>query len=160
MTHRAGAERLVKAAAVSLVALACTAAWAGEAQKPRALTFTASDPALKWAPCPPFLPKGCGIAVLHGDLSQPNADVFFRVPANATIPRHWHTSAERMILVSGELHLTYDGQKPMVLRPGAYIYGPAKLPHEGYCAKGDPCVLFIAFEGPVDAIPLKAEPSS
>lgn len=121
------------------------------AQEP-ALTLTAKDSQLKWGPCPPFLPKGCGIAVLHGDPAKDNADIFLRVPANSSIPRHWHTSAERMVLVSGELHVTYDGQKTTVLKRGTYAYGPAKLPHKGECKKAGPCVLFIAFESPVDAV--------
>jgi len=36
--------------------------------------------------------------------------------------------------------------------PGEYAYGPAKLPHEATCTSTTPCVLFIAFEGPVDAL--------
>jgi quercetin dioxygenase-like cupin family protein len=119
----------------------------------QALFYTTKDSRLEWRPCPAFLPKGCEIAVLHGNPAGPNADIFFRVPPDSKIPRHWHTSAERMILVSGEMHLTYDGQSTQVIEPGTYIYGPAKLPHEGSCASGDPCVLFIAFEQPVDAIP-------
>ncbi len=90
--------------------------------------------------------------MLHGDPAQANADVFFKVPANFTIPDHWHTSAERMVLVSGELHVTYEGQPTTVLKPGMYAYGPAKLAHEAVCASGAPCVLFIAFEAPVDAV--------
>jgi quercetin dioxygenase-like cupin family protein len=121
-----------------------------------ALAFAANDAQLKWGPCPDFIPKGCKIAVLHGDPAKENADVFFKVPANFTIPRHWHTSAERMVLVSGELHVTYDGHKTTVLKPGMYAYGPAKLPHTAVCAKGAPCVLFIAFETPVDAVPVTA----
>lgn len=73
-------------------------------------------------------PKGCEIAVLHGDPSQANADIFFKVPENFAIPHHWHTSAERIVLVSG------------------------KLAHKAFCAEGAPCVLFIAFESPVDAV--------
>ena len=91
------------------------------AQEPP-LTRTAKDSQLKWGPCPAFLPKGCEIAVLHGDPAKNNADIFFKVPGNATIPRHWHTSAERMVLVSGELHVTYDGHKTAVLKPGTYAY--------------------------------------
>lgn len=119
-----------------------------------ALAFAADDAALDWGPCPPFIPQGCEIAVLHGDPGQANADIFFKVPADFTVPHHWHTSAERMVLVSGTMEVTYDGQPPVVLRPGMYAYGPAKLPHVAYCTKGDPCVLFIAFEEPVDAIPI------
>lgn len=122
----------------------------------QALTWTANDARLKWGPCPAFLPKGCAIAVLHGDPAKDNLDVFFKVPGKSTIPLHWHTSAERMVLVSGELHVTYDGQKKSVLRPGTYAYGPAKRPHHGFCASAKPCVLFIAFESPLDAVPVES----
>jgi quercetin dioxygenase-like cupin family protein len=122
----------------------------------QALTRTHDDPQLKWGPCPPFLPKGCGIAVLHGDPAKDNVDVFFKVPAKSIIPLHWHTSAERMVLVAGELHVTYDGQKTAVLKSGTYAYGPAKRPHKGYCASTVPCVLFIAFESPLDAVPVES----
>lgn len=77
----------------------------------QALTRTARDAQLKWGPCPPFLPKGCGIAVLHGDPAKDNVDVFLKVPGKSTLPLHWHSSAERMVLVAGELHVTYDSQK-------------------------------------------------
>ena len=62
-----------------------------------ALARTADDAQLEWGPCPPFLPKGCAIAVLHGDPAHGNFDVFFKVPAQSSIPLHWHTSAERMV---------------------------------------------------------------
>jgi len=119
----------------------------------RALALTAQDPQLQWSPCPEFMPEGCAIAVLHGDPSQENADVFFRVPAGAEIPLHWHTSAERMVLIEGDLQVTYAGQAPVALRPGTYAYGPAKLAHEGRCGAAGACILFIGFEQPVDAFP-------
>jgi len=125
-----------------------------------AITNTFESANLKWGPCPDFIPKGCEIAVLHGDPSKANADIFFKVPANFNIPMHSHTSAERMVLVSGSLHVTYDGQKPAILKPGTYAYGPAKLPHKAFCAKGAPCVLFIAFESAVDAIPSAGAPKN
>ena len=122
-----------------------------------ALTWTANDAQLKWGGCPPFLPKGCAIAVLHGDPAKDNVDVFFKVPARSTIPLHWHSSAERMVLVAGELHVTYEGQKTAILRPGTYAYGPAKRAHNGFCASTSPCVLFIAFESPLDAVPVEGQ---
>jgi hypothetical protein len=127
-----------------------------EAPRELALARSVGDAELQWGPCPAFFPAGCQIAALHGDPAQPNADVFFRVPARYDLPAHWHTSAERMVLVSGELHVTYDGQEPAILRPGMYAYGPAKAVHRGRCASDEPCVLFIAFEGPVDATPVTA----
>jgi quercetin dioxygenase-like cupin family protein len=123
----------------------------------QAPTWTFQDPGLEWGPCPEFLPKGCAIAVLHGDPAKENADVFFKVPAGAIIPRHWHASAERMVLVSGEMEIEYDGHSATTLKPGMYAYGPARLPHKASCKEGDPCVLFIAFESPIDAIPSDAK---
>ena len=117
------------------------------------LALAAADPGLKWGPCPDGMPTGCGIAVLHGDPAKPNADIFLRVPGGAAIPPHAHTSAERMILVNGELEVKYQGASAAMLRNGHYAYGPAKLPHQATCRSSAPCTLFIAFEGPVDVLP-------
>jgi mannose-6-phosphate isomerase-like protein (cupin superfamily) len=119
----------------------------------RAFTWTADDPNLEWGACPDFLPDECRLAVLQGNPEQRNADVFLRLPGNSEAAHHWHTSAERMVLISGEFHVDYDGQDPVVMRPGTYAYGPARLPHSAACRSSDACVLFIAFEEPVDAVP-------
>lgn len=143
-THR---HRFVLA---SCIALALAGSAVASPDTP-AVSRSHRDAALEWGPCPDFLPKGCGLAVLHGDPSKAGADVFFRVPGKAAIPVHWHSSAERMVLVAGRLRVTYDGQAPVTLEAGTYAYGPARHPHEGRCESTEPCVLFIAFDGPVDA---------
>lgn len=121
-----------------------------------ALAKGLDDAGLQWGPCPEFLPEGCAIAVLHGDPAQPNADLFFKVPGGAVIAEHTHTSAERMVLVAGKMDVTYEGQATATLTPGMYAYGPAGRPHHATCAAGADCVLFIAFEAPVDAVPVVA----
>jgi quercetin dioxygenase-like cupin family protein len=60
-------------------------------------------------------------------------------------------------MVSGQLEMTYDGQQATVLKPGMYAYGPAKLPHRASCVSGDVCILFIAYEGPVDTVPTMSQ---
>ncbi len=161
MDFQAMNRRTLQAMWSSSLLVACgLAASAALAQAPTAepaVIRTAGDATLEWSPCPPFLPRGCGIAVLHGDPAKDNVDVFFKVPARSNIPLHTHTSAERMVLVAGELHVTYAGQPTVVMKPGTYGYGPAQRPHEGFCASVVPCVLFIAFESPLDATPLEAE---
>jgi mannose-6-phosphate isomerase-like protein (cupin superfamily) len=145
-------SRASRVAVFSLVTAAIACLPANAADPEHAITRTADDSRLQWGPCPAFLPEGCRIAVLHGDPAKSNADVFFKVPANSKLPLHWHTSAERMVLVAGELRVTYDGQAEAILKPGTYAYGPAKRAHSGRCASAVPCVLFIAFESPVDAV--------
>lgn len=127
---------------------------AGDPGRPLALAH--DDASVEWGPCPDFLPEGCALAVLNGDPAGRDADVFFKVPAGASIPLHRHTSAERMTLVAGRLRVRYDGNEPVELTPGMYAYGPAGLAHDGECAQGEDCVLFIAFDGPVDAIEVAA----
>jgi quercetin dioxygenase-like cupin family protein len=117
----------------------------------KSVVQTMNNEDLQWGPCPEFLPDGCEIAVLHGDPAKRNVDIFFKVPANSIIPNHAHTSAERMILVSGEMEVTYEGEEPQQLKVGSYAYGPAKKPHTARCGNEGPCVLFIAFEEPLDA---------
>ncbi len=146
-------HELRKSVLVAGLALWASGALVTVAAQEQAVTRSALDPQLQWGPCPTFMPTGCGLVVLHGDPTKPNADVFLRIPANSTIPEHWHTSAERMVLIAGELSVRYQGQDVVVLRPGTYAYGPAALSHSASCAGGAACVLFIAFESAVDAVP-------
>jgi quercetin dioxygenase-like cupin family protein len=133
---------------------------AEEPAAPEAAPIAATTDDVDWGPCPEYMPEGCGLAVLQGNPAEKNADVFFRLAPGTTAPNHWHSSIERMVLVSGELTVDYVGQDPVVLTPGTYAYGPAGLEHDASCADGDePCVLFIAFEDPVDAVDVKDQPA-
>ena len=138
---------------MALLAAAALPAPANAAEP--SLAIGPASPAIKWGPCPPIFAKGCQIAVLHGDPSKPNADVLLRVPGGFVLPPHRHTSAERMVLATGQLRVRYQGEAARVLTPGTYAYGPAGKPHEARCLGKRPCTLFIAFEGPVDADPVK-----
>ncbi len=119
-----------------------------------AIVWNVDDPDLEWGPCPEFLPDDCRIAVLQGNPEERNTDVLFKLQGNTKASNHIHTSAERMILISGEFHVDYEGQDPVVMTAGTYAYGPAELPHTASCVSDESCILFIAFEEPVDAIPV------
>ena len=136
--------------AAALLAAGAALASAQDAADPP-LARAAGDPSLIWGPCPPILPAGCQIALLHGSPAAANADIFLRVPGGYVIPPHRHTSAERMILITGRLRVRYQGAAETTLEPGHYAYGPPGLPHRAACEGDAPCTLFIAFIGPVDA---------
>lgn len=122
-------------------------------QHERPLAISQAADGLPWVDCPALFPPGCKMAVLHGNPSQPAADIFLRVPSGYTIPAHSHTSAERMILVTGQLEVTYAGHATVSLQRGDYAYGPPKLPHTARCNGPEACTLFIAFNSAVDALP-------
>jgi quercetin dioxygenase-like cupin family protein len=139
--------------AMSVLKAAEPGATAAAADHERPLAISQADAKLQWGDCPAIFPPGCKLSVLHGTPDQPGADVFLRVPAGYTIPAHSHTSAERMVLVSGQLDVTYAGHPKVALKRGDYAYGPAKLPHTAYCNGPEDCTLFIAFNSAVDALP-------
>ena len=122
-----------------------------------AIVSSIDDPALEWRPCPPIFAEGCEIASLHGDPSEPNSDVFFRMPGHYEFPAHLHSSAERMVLLSGTIKVTYEDQPEFLMQAGTYAYGPAIGVHYGSCISDEPCVLFITFEGPVDVMQPESE---
>ncbi len=121
--------------------------------KTHSVAVNVLDDNMQWGTCPDFIPSGCNIAILNGDPASNNADAVFKFEPNTEIPEHWHNSAERMILIQGELEVTYEGEDTNTLKAGYYAYGPAKKPHKARCNGDGPCILFVAFEKPVDAYP-------
>ena len=117
----------------------------------KALTASPDSQKLEWVSCPEFLP--CQFAVLHGELGGNNMDIFLKFPSGAKVPFHTHSSAEHMIMIAGEFHTTYEGQEKSILKAGNYAYGPTKLAHDGYCASKEECIMFVAYETPLDAVP-------
>lgn len=117
------------------------------------ITKTINDSDIVWNPAPEFFP-GCSFTILHGDISEPNLDLFFRIEPNTEIINHTHNSAERMVLISGELEVQYEGEKHQILKAGTYAYGPANKPHRAKCLNSGQCVLFIALVDPFNAEPI------
>lgn len=140
-------KEMIQTAVIGLMTILAFSA--GAVDKP--ISASPKDKDLKWGPCPAFFPTGCELAVLQGDPAEPNADLYFKIPGGYKFPAHWHTSAERMVLVSGEINVQYHGQPTIHLKKGMYAYGPAKAVHKGKCISKKDCVLVIAFEEPVDA---------
>jgi mannose-6-phosphate isomerase-like protein (cupin superfamily) len=113
---------------------------------------TISDANLIWNPAPDFFPN-CSFTILNGDMSKPNLDFFFKIEPNTEVVSHSHNSPERMIIITGELEVTYEGEATRILKPGSYAYGPAGKPHKAKCLDSGPCVLFIALVDPFDVKP-------
>ncbi|WKK67101.1 cupin domain-containing protein [Lutimonas zeaxanthinifaciens] len=120
------------------------------------IATTIDNKDLEWLPAPDFFPD-CSFTILHGDITKPNLDFFFRIEPNTKVINHTHNSPERMILISGDLEVQYEGEEPVVLKAGSYAYGPGGKPHKAKCLDNGPCVLFVAMVDPFDAVPVKKE---
>jgi len=126
---------------------------------PASPTAAAALPAVavahpKWEPCLPFVPKGCEVALVKGDYTRGASQIIYRMPANFSVPAHWHTSAERMVVMAGKIRMSYAGREPEVFEIGDTTSTPGKLPHAAFCLRGTPCVVLVEYDLPFDAVPV------
>ena len=109
-----------------LVAFAMTPALAEEQMKQEQMQSesmkitTPSD--LKWSAVP-SLPPGAQIAVIEGPLTEAVPFTFrAKLPANYTIPAHWHPAIEHVTVLSGTFNLgmgaKVDRSMTQALGPG------------------------------------------
>jgi mannose-6-phosphate isomerase-like protein (cupin superfamily) len=62
-----------------------------------------------------------------------------------SFPKHWHVSAENLVVISGTVVIDEDGRE-QALHPGDYVYIPVKRVHWGSCP--EPCMFFLSIDGP------------
>jgi ChrR-like protein with cupin domain len=135
------------ALAFALVAVFAATAHAAE----QGVLVNAGD--LKWGDAPPVLPKGAKVAVLNGDPFKPGQYTLrLSLPANYSLPPHWHTATENLTIVSGTFYIGM-GDKAVAkdvheLKSGGYHYLPAKQHH--YAFTKSATVVQVSGEGPFD----------
>src|SRR5258706_8348254 len=106
--------RNLRALAIVISILAAAAVWAAEEAAPKKpahktasmekpVMLTPSD--LKWGDAPPVFSAGAKLAVLEGDPGKAGAyTVPLQMPDGFKIMPHWHPTAERVTVISGEFH--------------------------------------------------------
>lgn len=112
-----------------------------------------SPSTLKWADGPPALPPGAKVAVLEGDPTKPGPFVMrATLPDGYKIPPHTHAKAERVTVLSGNLHLgmgdKFDAKHATGLTAGGYAALPPNMKHFAW-AEGE-TVIQIHGDGPWD----------
>ncbi|MCD6061289.1 MAG: cupin domain protein [Moraxellaceae bacterium] len=108
---------------------------------------------LEWKDGPPSLPKGVKVATLAGDPFQPGPFVIrLKMPANYTIPPHWHSKVENVTVISGTLHLgmgdKVDAKRAHVLKQGGFHAIETQTHHYAISKTG--AVVQLHGEGPFD----------
>ena len=75
------------------------------------------------------LPPCMTLAVLHGDPSKGPAVILLKFTAGCSVPWHWHTANETLVMVSGTGSAQMKDGHPMAMKAGDYMYLPAKGIH-------------------------------
>jgi quercetin dioxygenase-like cupin family protein len=77
----------------------------------------------------PGLPTCMTVAVLHGDPSKGPATLLLKFAAGCSVPWHWHSAGESLILVSGAGSAQMKDGQPMAMKAGDYLFLAAKGIH-------------------------------
>src|SRR5215831_6814194 len=97
----------------------------------------------------PGLPACMTLSAQRGDPFKGPAVVLIKFTPGCSVPWHWHTAGEGLMIVSGKAKLEMkDASAPAPLAPGDYAYLPGKHQHKFTCISG--CTLFDVTEGAFD----------
>ena len=89
----------------------------------------------------PGLPTCVKGSVQSGDPTKGASIIFAKIPAGCSIPWHWHTPNEHVILVSGVGRMEMKDGKPLTLRAGAFALMASRHVHQFSCLQA--CQLYI-----------------
>ncbi|WP_242884683.1 cupin domain-containing protein [Actinomadura litoris] len=102
----------------------------------------------RWLPCEGL--AGCTYKPLRGDPRTGPSESVFRLKAGTGFDRHWHTSPEHVLGVSGRLVWNVEGGRRARIGQGDFLYYPSKAVHWGECLKGADCVYKVYDDLPYD----------
>jgi quercetin dioxygenase-like cupin family protein len=129
---------------VVFAGLAGVLAFSAMAQDKAGVTTASSS---KLGPLP-GLPACLTLSAQRGDPTKGGAVILAKMTAGCTVPWHWHTAAEALIMVSGKAKIEMRDAAASSVAPADYIYLPGKHPHQFTCAAA--CTFFDITEGAFD----------
>ena len=94
------------------------------------------------------LPSCVTMAVESGDPGKGASVIVFKGTAGCSIPWHWHTPTEQVMIVSGSAKLEMKGGSSATLGAGGYAMMPGKHVHQFMCASA--CTAFVHSDGAFD----------
>lgn len=89
----------------------------------------------------PGLPTCAKGSVQSGDPTKGPSVIFAKIPTGCSIPWHWHTPNEHVMIVSGVGRLEMKDGKPLTLRAGGFALMASHHVHQFRCLQG--CQLYI-----------------
>ena len=122
---------------LSLIFCASSAAFAKDAAHAAGLNM--KDMTFVTFPGLPTCAKG---AVASGDPSKGASIILAKAPAGCTVPWHWHTPNESLMIVSGTARVQMKDGKPLTLHAGGFALMPGKHVHQFQCTTA--CTLYIS----------------
>ena len=96
----------------------------------------------------PGLPKCMTGSVQNGDPTKGASVILAKFSAGCTVPWHWHSVDEQLMVVSGSAKVSMKDGQPTAVHGGDYLSLPGKNTHQFTCISA--CTLFINPSGAFD----------
>jgi quercetin dioxygenase-like cupin family protein len=96
----------------------------------------------------PSLPDCYSYALERGDPRGSSSVALGKLTAGCTVPWHYHSANEQVVIVNGAAQLQAKGEPAKTLTAGTYFYMPAHHQHQFSCQNG--CEYQRWVDGPVD----------
>ncbi|BCS53010.1 hypothetical protein GSbR_09950 [Geobacter sp. SVR] len=90
----------------------------------------------------PGLPTCIIGSVQNGDPAKGPSIILAKAAAGCTVPWHWHTPNEHIMMVSGVANLEMKGGQPLALQAGGFAMMSSRHIHQFRCGAG-PCVFYL-----------------
>jgi quercetin dioxygenase-like cupin family protein len=95
---------------------------------------------MKLTTIPPLPTCGRG-SVQSGNPATGSSIIFASIATGCTIPWHWHTPNENVMIANGEARIDIKDQKSLTLRSGGFALLPSKHIHQFHCNKE--CQIYV-----------------
>ena len=102
---------------------------------------------MQFAPFP-GLPTCATGSVQNGDPSKGSSIILLKIKAGCTIPWHWHTPSEHLMMVSGMGRAEMKDGDTVALQSGGFALMPSKHVHQFSCQRE--CTLYVYSDAAFD----------
>ena len=110
---------------------------------------------VEWTPLVEGAEDGPAVALLSGDLDAGPFRALLRWPGGYSADLHRHTAGYTGVVLQGiAAHGARSGHLQRV-EAGGYWIQPAGEPHGNACVSEAACILYVAFDGPLDRAPAR-----
>jgi quercetin dioxygenase-like cupin family protein len=89
----------------------------------------------------PGLPTCVKGSVQSGDPTKGSSVIFAKIPTGCSIPWHWHTPNEHVMIVAGVARMEMKNGKPLTLQSGGFALMSSHDVHQFRCQRA--CQLYI-----------------
>ena len=96
----------------------------------------------------PGLPTCAPGSVQSGDPTKGPFIVLGKLAAGCSVPWHWHTANEHLMMVGGEARIEVKDGNPFTLRTGGFALMPSRHIHQARCVT--PCTLYVYSDAAFD----------